>query len=485
MAKGSDRFDINAVQALMNRGEFGEALPSLREASRRTPADAQVLCLLGVCQLRMGSVHDAISSLRRSIERRPYPEAYSHLALAQRLASMPEAAQETLGRGIAKFPENPVIVRAQIEAHSNAGDHEAAIERIEAFGPPDARPREMRMLETAALQGLGRYDEALDVVETILGDTSMTALTRTGALHRKGDILDKLGEYGRAFESHREANALNPARFDARSLEEKTERLIRGWTTELMGSIRAKPGTGGLAVFVLGMPRSGTTLIEQIIGRHSRAHAAGELTILNNIVREIQHRAYEPGDMLVSTEAINARTADRAGREYLRELKKLAKGAERITDKFPSNFRHLGLIASALPGASVLHTVRDPLDTALSCYFQNFGSTNAWSTSPETIGVYYRCYRRLMDHWSSLGVEMLEVSYESLVREQEEVSRRAVEHVGLEWEEACLSFYESDRVAMTASMAQVKQPMYTSSVARHEKYAAHIAPFAEAMGLDT
>ena len=168
----------------------------------------------------------------------------------------------------------------------------------------------------------------------------------------------------------------------------------------------------------------------------------------------------------------------RGGREYLRELKKLDKRAERITDKLPSNFRHVGLIASAMPDAAIIHTVRHPLDTALSCYFQNFGSTNTWACDPEAIGVYHRCYRRLIDHWRSLGIEMLDIEYESIVKDQETHSRRVIEHIGLEWEEACLSFHESERVAMTASMDQVRRPMYTSSIARHEKYAEHIAPFA-------
>jgi len=230
------------------------------------------------------------------------------------------------------------------------------------------------------------------------------------------------------------------------------------------------------------MPRSGTTLVEQIIDCHSCAHGGGELTALNKIVRELQRRAYEPGDVLVSLSAIGARSIERAGREYLREIGAISKDAKRVTDKLPSNFRHIGLIAASMLGAKIIHTVRHPLDTALSCYFQHFASTNTWTCRPETIGAFYRGYTKLMAHWRSIGIEILDVSYEELVSDQEAQSRRLIGFIGLEWEDACLRFHESGRVAMTASSEQVRRPMYASSVARYERYRAHTAPFIEAMG---
>jgi tetratricopeptide (TPR) repeat protein len=477
------QFDLHRVQAMMNRGDFAGALPALRSAARATPPDPQVLCLLGVCQMRIGNIRDAVSTLRKSINRRPLAEAYAQLSLAQRLASAPDDAKKTLEAGLAKFPEHPMLVASSVEMLNATGEHALALEQIERHSGVKTTPIELRMHKSAALLGLDRPDEALSSVQSILDDPSVAPLQRVAAQYRKGDVLDKMGEHDRAFDSYREANEANPVSFDAEAHEAKVDRLIEAWSRETLDSLRTRRG-GEAAVFVLGMPRSGTTLVEQIIGRHSAAHAAGELTILARIVRGIQDRVYEPSDMLISAAEINARTAERAGREYLRELRKLDKDATRITDKLPSNFRHVGLIASAMPEAAIIHTVRHPIDTALSCYFQNFGSTNTWACDPETIGVYYRCYRRLMDHWRSLGIDVLEIEYESLVKNQETHSKRAIEHVGLAWEDACLRFHESDRVAMTASMAQVRKPMYTSSLSRHEKYAAHIAPFADAMGLE-
>lgn len=483
MNKRQEQFDIHRVQAMMNRGEFAGALPSLREAAKSTPTDAQVLCLLGVCQMRTGNVYNAVSTLRKSIDRRPLAEAYAQLSLAQRLASSPEDAKKTLETGLRKFPEHPMLIASSVEMLNASGDYALALEQIERHSPSGETPVDLRMHRVTSLLGLERPDEAMATVQSILDEPSTSPLQRVAALYRRGDVLDTMGEYDQAFASYQEANGANPVAFDADTHEAKIDRLIEAWTPDVLESLRAKRG-GDLAVFILGMPRSGTTLIEQIIARHSRAHAAGELIFLPKIVQEIQDRVYEPCELLISAATINANTVQRAGREYLRDLKKLDKRAERITDKLPSNYRHVGLIASAMPEAAIIHTLRDPLDTALSCYFQNFGSTNTWACDPRTIGVYYRCYKRLMDHWRSLGIEMLDVEYGSLVKDQETHSRRAIEHIGLEWEDACLRFHESDRIAMTASMDQVRRPIYTSSLARHEKYARHVAPFAEAMGLE-
>jgi len=475
---------LSDVQRLMNESRFAAALPLLANAAPSCPNDAQLHYLLGVCQLRTGSVASAIRSLRKSIGIKSQAEAIAQLGLAYRLANKAEDAADAIARGLVRHPAHPALVHASIDMRLSAGEHAEALDEIERLGEKARSTIEIRMLEAHALLGLGRAGDALAVIERIKEGGSLGTLSRVNVLHREGDILDKLGEYERAFASYSQANDANPAVFDPAALKRKADALIGSWTEEKLESLRARAGKSELAVFIVGMPRSGTTLVEQIIASHPNAFGGGERVALNGIVRDMQQRVSEPSDVLVSLGSLRDRSIERAGREYLRETRQLDKAAARITDKLPSNFRHIGLIASSMPAASIVHTERGPLDTALSCFFQNFGSTNTWSCDPKTIGAQHREYRRLMDHWHSIGIDILSVKYESMVSQQEAQTRRLLEHIGLGWDDACLRFYESGRVAMTASNEQVRKPMYTGSVSRHKKYAPYIARFVESLALD-
>ena len=169
--------------------------------------------------------------------------------------------------------------------------------------------------------------------------------------------------------------------------------------------------------------------------------------------------------------------------EYLAALEKLNSGAPHVTDKNPFNYKELGLIASLFPKATFIHCYRDPIDTCLSSYFQNFSREMAFAFNLEKLGAYYRGYRRIMDHWQEvLPVSVLHVNYEELIANQEEVSRRLIAHCGLEWDDNCLQFHKTERGVRTASVWQVRQPMYKTSARRWKKYEPYIGPLLEALG---
>jgi hypothetical protein len=225
-------------------------------------------------------------------------------------------------------------------------------------------------------------------------------------------------------------------------------------------------------IFIVGMPRSGTTLIEQILASHPKVFGAGELREMANLAGHIGAAFPEamPG--------LSGEELRRIGEQYVRSVTRLAPSAERITDKMPGNFSLAGLIHLALPNARIIHACRDARDTAFSCFSLLFSGTLEFTYDLAELGRYYRAYLKLMGHWREVLPEgiMLEVQYEDVVGDLENQARRIIAHCGLEWDDACLSFYKTERSVRTASATQVRQPIYQSSIGRWRLHEEELGP---------
>jgi Sulfotransferase family len=232
--------------------------------------------------------------------------------------------------------------------------------------------------------------------------------------------------------------------------------------------IRTRPNTGNpssVPVFIVGMPRSGSTLVEQILASHSQVFGGGELRHFRRAVEGI--RTERGGSTLVS--AMTDGDFRDLGARYLAEIERLAPGAARITDKMPGNFNLAGLIHLALPNASIIHTVRDPVDTCISCFSKLFGEGElTYTYDLAELGRYYRHYQALMAHWHHVlpPGRILDVHYEDVVADLEGQARRIIAHCGLEWDAHCLAFHRTERPVRTASATQVRQPIYNSAIGR-------------------
>jgi hypothetical protein len=224
------------------------------------------------------------------------------------------------------------------------------------------------------------------------------------------------------------------------------------------------------------MPRSGSTLIEQILASHPRIHGAGELPDLQEAAKKVLNAAAARFPEYAAT--LDGATARRIGETYLAGLPPAAAAEIRTVDKLPDNFRRIGMIRLILPNARIIHTVRDPIDTCVSCYAKLFESGQHFTYDLAELGRYYRGYRKLMGHWRSVlpGDAMLDVVYEDLVDNLEGHARRLIEYCGLPWDERCLSFHRTERPVRTASAVQVRQPIFRSSVQRWRKYEAWLGP---------
>lgn len=235
-------------------------------------------------------------------------------------------------------------------------------------------------------------------------------------------------------------------------------------------------------VFILGMPRSGTSLVEQILASHSHVHGAGEreemLRLADRLPELLNDSRTYPGCIDGLSISSSAEIAD----AFLKALKRLNPHAARITDKMPGNFHHVGLIATLFPNAKIIHCRRDPRDTCLSIFFGDFVGSHAYSYDLTNLGRYYRQYERLMAHWHKvLPGRILDVSYEDLVEQQEDWSRRMVKFCDLDWERGCLEFHKTSRNVQTRSNAQVRQPIYRSSIARWRPFETHLEPLVAAL----
>ena len=325
-----------------------------------------------------------------------------------------------------------------------------------------------------------RYDEGLELAEPLIHAADTTPQHRTVMLFNIAELYAKSGQHDRAFEVYRLANECPGYVFDSARRREGVDRVIEAWTPEAIARLKRPARKSDRFVFIVGMPRSGTSLVEQIIVSHPRAFGCGELDFINNIAVQI---AGSPDGWayLDRLERLTPGTLDQAAQKYSQEMRKLAPGADYITDKMPANAQHLGLISAMLPQCRVIHCVRDPRDSCLSCYFHNFlGKGNVFTYDLANIGDYFADYWRLMKHWKTvLDIPILDVVYEEIIADQEGQSRRLIEFLGLEWDDRCLEFHKTKRTTKTLSSDQVNKPIYSSSVARWKPYEKHLGPLLE------
>ena len=296
-----------------------------------------------------------------------------------------------------------------------------------------------------------------------------------------GRIYGDLGQYQQSFRHLVEGNALKRKQlaYDEAAVLARFDVTRSLFSAEVMEERAGLGDPSDAPVFILGMPRSGTTLVEQILASHPEVHGAGELGDFEIAVASLGDADGTPPD--VGGEELRA-----IGARYVERVRALAPAARRITDKMPGNFRFAGLIHLALPNARIIHTSRDPVDTCLSCFSILFGGDQPYSYDLGELGRYYRAYASLMAHWRAVLPKgfMLEVRYEALVADFEPQARRIVAHCGLAWDNSCLDFHTAARPVRTASSAQVRRPIYQSSVGRSRPYAGMLRPLLATLGSD-
>ena len=258
------------------------------------------------------------------------------------------------------------------------------------------------------------------------------------------------------------------------------------FTADFLKRARRADNASELPVFIIGMPRSGTSLVEQILSSHPRIFGGGELKWVVDVVKETQDVI---GSALPFPDCLNEASqkhCNTLAEHYLMKIAALSDGqSARVTDKMPANFWNLGLISLLFPKGRVIHCQRDPVDTCLSIYFQNFSEGHGFAYDLREIGKAYNLYLQMMEHWGKvLDYPILNINYEELVNNQESVTRRLLDFCDIAWDDKCLQFQDSERMVYTASSDQVRRPIYKSSLSRWKNYQAFLGPLIEELGRD-
>ena len=300
-----------------------------------------------------------------------------------------------------------------------------------------------------------------------------------------GRAFEQRQQYGESFVHYAKGNARREtdAPFDISSFEQGTERIRAVFGSAFFAERAGSGDPSDAPIFIVGLPRSGSTLIEQILASHSRVEGTMELPNILNLVREFDHAVPNRDGYPQTVRGTSMERLRALGARYLEETVPLRVGRERFTDKLPNNFSHVGLIHSILPRATIIDARRHPMDSCFSTFKQHFAEGQTFSYNLEHLGRYYRCYLSLMDHWDTvLPGKVLHVQYEELVRDPETHIRRLLEHCQLPFEPACLSFHQTQRSVRTASAEQVRQPLYTSGIGYWRHFESELEPLRHALG---
>lgn len=316
----------------------------------------------------------------------------------------------------------------------------------------------------------GHPEQALPVVRRAIRP-GVAKLQEASLRFAEGDLLDAMGQVDQAFEAYQRANAAQGMKYDAAAHEAFVDGLIGVFTPELFAAMPKPSIDTSASILVCGMPRSGTSLVEQILDTHPDVYGAGELDDIPTIAQSLHH--YVDGDERYP-ELVPRMTASLIEQLAQARMESLRRASDLpfVVDKLPHNFLHLGIAAILTPQARVIHCVRDPVDTCLSCYFQHFsGPANAFASRLDALSSFYGQYHRLMKHWTSvLPLEILTVKYEDVVADTNSACQQMLSFLEIPWDPVVLDFHKSARVCATASFAQVQQPVYSTSVGRAERY---------------
>jgi tetratricopeptide (TPR) repeat protein len=498
---------------LAGLGRYEASASCYRDLLDRTPLDARLHANLGHVLHCLGDFRAAIEHCRRAIELGPrLPESHLHLGNSLLALNALFEADAAYIAGLEVAPDHAALHTAHAMAERALGrltDAEASTRRALALRPDAADT--LALLGSLAIDH-GRFDEAEDLLRKALAmdpelpealvslaslrkmspadapwrDAAERVLARGLSVahainvhHSLGKYYDDVDDPDAAFEHHRSGNELARGSRPGYDRAEMTQRVtwtLAAFDRPVFAALRSGELGSECPVFVVGMPRSGTSLTEQILASHPQVHGAGEL--LYWIFAADAERA--------ATAEKRAATIADLGRAYLSGLATQAPDATRVVDKLPVNFRHIGLIHAALPGARFIHLERNPLDTCLSIYFQGFSAAHPYATDFGDLAHYYHEYRRLMAHWRAVLPPqlLLEVRYEDLVDDPEGWSRRMLTHIGLPWDPRCLEFHRTHRPVLTASNWQVRQPINKGSVGRWRRYERFIGPLRDAIGDD-
>ena len=459
---------LQSARSLIDAGQFQSAIKLLREMLERAPKDPMVLRMLGYSLMLFDHSTEAVRHLEFSSKLNPGdPETLCDLAMIYRRLDRLGDAHKALDQVLAKDPGNGRAVALKARVLQSRGQSPKAMEIVKKALAVSDDPTIVMIFGNLARE-LKEQAPAIDAIRMSLARPELERIRRSELLFSLGHLLDSVGDYDDAFDAFHTANKMTepgtPVDFDHH---------LGAWTKDAVESFTLQPIDASRAVFVVGMPRSGTTLTEQVIGAHPQAGGIGESPLIN------EHLGSKTPQQLSDEKlAIGAKA-------YMKSLNSAYPDQKiiRVIDKMPENYLFLGPISRMLPGSHIIHTRRDARDTCLSIYFQRFGPAMRYANDLESCAKQYLGYLRTIEHWSGmLDVPIFESRYEDLTNDPETRVRAMLGHIGLPFHKSCLEHHKSKSSVHTASAGQVRQPLYKTSRQRWKNYEKHLGPMLEVLG---
>jgi len=466
----SDAYVLYLLGLISNHeGQYAQAAEYCRKALRIMPAYINAKHCLGNALRRINDYGGAYDCFAEIIAKRPDDiKAYNQLGLTLEAASDYKGALRCYRKMQQLKPQSLNAVAGEASVYERQGKPEMAYKTLLPYMDSGRMNSRIAVQYGKLARKLGLHEQAVCKLQSYINDRSLTDEKVRHVHFLLGALYDDIGKYDEAFEHFSIGNSLMKVTPDSAGFTNRVDDLIARFSQAAMAKTTRATTVSDQPVFVIGMPRSGTSLVEQVLSSHPVVKGAGELPYVNAIAGFLEEQSN-------GIEQLDSDILNQCADKYLAHVSRFDKTARKVVDKMPSNFLNLGYIELLFPGARVIHCRRDPIDTCLSCYFQNFTSVLTEMFDLESIGRYYLDYARMMRHWREvITMPVLEVDYESIVSDPESQIRRLVEFTGLPWDESCLKFYENKTAVRTASYDQVRQPIYQRSVGRWRHYEQHI-----------
>lgn len=469
-------------------GRLDAAARAYAIAEKGAPRDFRAIYSLAVIDISAGRLASAAVRLKRTLKLNPrlFPALFNLGRVSEQLGRWDDAI-EAWTHALDERPDAADARMALAVALCTLGRIDEGVAQYRALGD-DPRLRPQAMARLALIRPDSVTDAELAAIERNLNDPGVDAQTRIGLGFALGEVQEARGRYEAAFDAFA---AANHAKFDALAAAGPTSdprnaaavnvrsiaQVKALFTPAFLTAHRGSGLTDVSPIFIVGMPRSGSTLIEQILASHPAVQAMGETPVLSELLR--RSRAYDPAaakDRAFFRSLAEGYLAAMRERGWTRKM--------RLVDKTLESFLHVGMIHLMFPRAVIIESARDALDTCVACWRQLFNRGNETLYDLAQIGAAYRGYRDVMDHWSKvLPARVTQVSHEALVADPDKQIRWLVtEAAGLAWDQRCLEFHKSERPVITASAAQVRQPIFQSSLGRWRRYERHLGPLIEALG---
>ena len=473
-----------AALSLQRQGRHREALGRFREAVRLRPDRAEYHYRLALCAWNVGEpVH-----------------VEPHLREAARLAPKSAAVREAMGQwffeaadvdsalahsaaALQLAPNDPNVAVSRAIVLEGAGRLQEAWNAIQPLLESGRVSGRLGMVYARLAPAIGKEADALATVQRLIDSPELGEADKAPLRFGAAALLDRAGRYGEAFDAARLAKHATRRPYDPTATARRVDQRIRYYTPSKLHALPRAEHRNRRPVFIVGMPRSGTSLVEQILASHPAVYGGGELVALSRVANNAARADWAEGEICPEfLESISVRRANQLAQQYLGAIERLNRSATYVTDKMPLNFLYLGLIALLFPDCHVIHCRRNPMDTCLSCFMTFFANGHEFSHDLTHLGLFYRGYARQMVHWqSALNFPIIEVNYEDVVADAEGQTRRLLALLDLPWDDRCLAFHRTARPVATASSAQVRRPIYASSVGRWKHYEPYLADLIAAL----